>query len=90
MGGRGSCRAEMTVNDDWRLAIGERRMASSEWRMANNSLDGWVTARPQNFGTTEVVPSKFPPNESGAQKSVIKPLNLSQNLPKTFRVLGKK
>jgi hypothetical protein len=52
--------------------------------LEGSGLEGQAPARLQNFGTAGAVPSKFSPNEFGAQKSVInywlKTVALGKNL----------
>jgi hypothetical protein len=39
--------------------------------LEGSGLEGRASARPQSFGTAGVVPSKFSPNEFGAQEKFV-------------------
>jgi hypothetical protein len=39
--------------------------------LEGSGLEGQAPARPQNFGTAGAVPSKFSPNEFGAQEKFV-------------------
>jgi len=55
-GVRGSCRAVTAASGEWRVANGKR------------FLEGSAPALPKIFGASRDAPSRFSPNEFGAQK----------------------